>query len=80
MPVILRNRNLSTESGITNGSQGFLHQINMLNTAQNLIHATSCIVDFPSSKVDLPHLPPKYFPISPISWTFTTILKSKSGE
>ena len=80
MPVILRNRNLSTELGVTNGSQGILHQVNMSHTAEHLAYATSCIVEFPHSKLELPDLPTKHFPISQVSWSFATLLTSESGE
>ena len=32
------------------------------------------IVEFPQSRVQLSHLPPKHFPVTPITWTFTTLL------
>ncbi|KAG0702026.1 hypothetical protein DFH29DRAFT_805492, partial [Suillus ampliporus] len=80
MPVILRNHNLSTELGVTNRSQGFLRQLSMSETAQGLTHATSCIVEFPKSKVQLPKLPPQHFPILCISWSFVTVMSSKSQQ
>ncbi|KAG2134072.1 hypothetical protein DEU56DRAFT_700395, partial [Suillus clintonianus] len=43
-------------------------------------YATSCIVEFPHSKLQLPDLPPKHFPISSVSWSFATLLTSESGE
>ena len=32
------------------------------------------IVEFPHNKVHLSHLPPKHFPVTPITWTFTTLV------
>ncbi|KAG1906523.1 uncharacterized protein F5891DRAFT_941200, partial [Suillus fuscotomentosus] len=64
MPVILRLRNISTDLRITNGSQGVVRYI---STA------------FPGSKVQLSDLPATYFPVVPVSWTFTSLLKDENG-
>ncbi|KAH7904307.1 hypothetical protein BJ138DRAFT_974232, partial [Hygrophoropsis aurantiaca] len=80
MPVILRNRNLSTELGITNGAQGTLRQINCEVGFSQLTSATSVIVEFPRSRVHLPHLPEHYFPITAITWHFSTTLTNSSGN
>ncbi|KAF6743595.1 hypothetical protein DFP72DRAFT_827547, partial [Ephemerocybe angulata] len=61
MPVILRSRNISTDLGLDNGTHV----------------AKLAIVHFPTSKVHLEGLPPGYFPIEPISWSFTAALPSK---
>ena len=74
MPVILRYRNPSTELGIANGSQGYVRQINMKNLSEGRACCTSTLVEFPLSTTEFPHLPPKFFPIEPISWTFSTII------
>jgi ATP-dependent exoDNAse (exonuclease V) alpha subunit len=58
--------------GITNGSQGIVRQINTTEITTGITHCTSAIVEFPSSRAQLPKLPPKHYPISPITWTFTT--------
>ena len=36
-------------------------------------------MEFPDSKVRLLDLPPGHFPITPISWKFTTILTDEHG-
>ena len=72
MPIILRHRNISTELRVTNGSQGYVRQINTENTIDGLTFAKSVIVEFPMSKACFEQLPPHYFPITPISWTFAT--------
>ncbi|KAF6746378.1 hypothetical protein DFP72DRAFT_823155, partial [Ephemerocybe angulata] len=71
MPVILRMRNLSTELGITNGSQGFLRKIVTEDLEDQTKVPKVAIVHFPSSKVKLEGLPDGYFPIDPVSWSFT---------
>jgi len=40
--------------------------------ASGLTHAKSVIIEFPMSKVSFEQLPPHYFPITPISWSFAT--------
>ncbi|KAH7909524.1 hypothetical protein BJ138DRAFT_1010674, partial [Hygrophoropsis aurantiaca] len=80
MPIILRNRNLSTELGITNGAQGIVRQINYDTNSRGLTSATSVLVEFPQSTVHLPHLPKHYFPITPITWYFSTMLSDGSGN
>lgn len=74
MPVILRTRNLSTELGITNGSQGIVRCIFTAQCPMDFTYGVCVIVEFPHSKVHLSHLPPKHFPVTPIIWTFTTLL------
>jgi len=76
MPVILRTRNLSTDLGITNGSQGIVRQIFTAQCPLGFKYGVCVIVEFPYSKVHLAHLPPKHFPITPITWNFTTLLKN----
>ena len=74
MPVILRNRNVSTELGITNGSQGIVKNIFTEPCASNYSVARCIIVEFPESNVHLPHLPPQHFPITPHTWKFSTVI------
>ncbi|KIK80932.1 hypothetical protein PAXRUDRAFT_157303, partial [Paxillus rubicundulus Ve08.2h10] len=64
---------------ITNSSQGVVHQIVSAVCDVGLSYATCVIIEFPFSKVHLSGLPPKYFPIIPVSWTFTTLLKNSDG-
>lgn len=79
MPVILRVRNISTELGITNGSQGFVRHLVTEVSPSRFTHVKCAIVEFPTSKVHLSNLPPRYFPILPVSWTFTTLLEDDQG-
>lgn len=79
MPVILRNKNISTELGIANGSQGFLRQLNTAICPEGFTYGTSAIIEFPTSKVALPGLPPKFFPIEPIKWTFSAQIDMHPG-
>ena len=76
MPIILRTRNLSTDLGITNGSQGIVRSIFTAQCVMGFNYGVCVIVEFPHSKVNLSHLPPKHFPVTPITWTFTTLLGS----
>ena len=81
MPVILKSKNISTDLGITNGSQGFIRNLHIETTpTTNLFFCTCAIVEFPQSKVCLPDLPSHYFPVLPIKTTFTTQLATTSNE
>ncbi|KAF6741354.1 hypothetical protein DFP72DRAFT_834245 [Ephemerocybe angulata] len=71
MPVILRMRNLSTELGVTNGSQGFLMKVVTEELEDHTLVPKVAIVHFPGSKVKLHGLPDGFFPIEPVSWSFT---------
>lgn len=79
MPVILRGRNISTDLGVTNGSQGFVRHVVTEASPSGLTHVKCAIVEFPASKVHLSNLPRLYFPILPITWTFTTLLDDVQG-
>ena len=57
MPVILCHRNISTELGITNGSQGIVRQINTDTTPHGVTYGKSLIVEFPKSRARFPALP-----------------------
>lgn len=74
MPVILRSRNISTDIGIANGSQGVVHRLYTAICTNGFTYCTYALVHFPTSCVELPGLPKGVFPITPISWTFTTLL------
>ncbi|KIK31921.1 hypothetical protein CY34DRAFT_102502, partial [Suillus luteus UH-Slu-Lm8-n1] len=73
MPVILRSRNLSTDLGIANGSQGIVCKIYTAICAEGYTYCTCALVNFTGSRVHIPGLPEGVFPITPISWTFTTL-------
>ncbi|KAG2749905.1 hypothetical protein P692DRAFT_201712236, partial [Suillus brevipes Sb2] len=79
MPVILRGRNISTDLGITNGSQGFVRQLLTEVSPFGLTHVKCAIVHFPTSKVHLSDLPRHHFPILPVTWNFTTLLDDVQG-
>ncbi|KAG2365166.1 hypothetical protein BDR07DRAFT_1278000 [Suillus spraguei] len=72
MPVILRVHNLSTDLGITNGSQGVVCKIFTAVCPAGFTYASCVLVEFPYSKVCLSDLPKGYYPILPSTWTFTT--------
>lgn len=80
MPAILRNRNISTELGITNGSQGTVKKIFTVPCADNYSMAKCVIVEFPDSVVELPGLPPRCFPLTPITWKFSTTMTDSTGN
>jgi hypothetical protein len=50
MPVILRLRNLSTDLGITNGSQGVVRKIFTATCPAGFTYASCVLVEFPHSK------------------------------
>jgi PIF1-like helicase len=79
MPVILRMRNLSTDLGITNGSQGIVRRLDTAICPAGFTYCTCVLVEFPESKVILPDLPKGYFPIVPVTTTFTTVLTLEDG-
>ncbi|KAG1740758.1 uncharacterized protein EDB91DRAFT_1248153 [Suillus paluster] len=74
MPIILRSWNLSTNLGITNGTQGVVRKIFTEVCLVGFIYATCVLVEFPHSKVQLTDLPLGYYPIVPSTWVFTTAL------
>lgn len=80
MPVVLRMKNISTDLGITNGSQGIVRQLHTAVCPAGFTYCTCVIVEFPHSNVALPGLPKGYFPIVPITCSFTTQLTTDSGK
>jgi len=79
MPVVLKTRNISTDLGITNGSQGIVRSIQTKICSVGLTYCTCILVEFPDSKVALPGLLRSYFPIVPMKTTFTTLLTTEDG-
>ena len=79
MPVILRNRNISTELGITNGSQGIVRKIFTEPCAHNYSVPKCVIVEFPESTVEIPGLPSYCFPLMPTTWKFNIGLEDGKG-
>jgi len=79
MPVVLKTKNISTDLGITNGSQGFVRSIQTEICPAGLTFCTCVLVEFPHSKVALPGLPKGHFPIVPVKTTFTTLLTTEDG-
>jgi len=80
MPVVLRVRNLSTELGVTNGSQGFIRKIYTSTISEGFVYTPCVLVEFPDSRVRLKNLPKGYFPILPSSWKFTTTVERDGKE
>ncbi|KAG1849117.1 hypothetical protein C8R48DRAFT_554992, partial [Suillus tomentosus] len=80
MPVILRVRNISTDLGITNGSQGAVQHIYTAICAHGFTYAICALVEFPHSKVCISGLPPGVFPIVPSTWTVMTLLDCVGGQ
>ena len=81
MPVVLKNRNISTDLGITNGCQGNIrHYYTNMMTITKQPYCICILVEFPESKVDIPGLPLHYFPIVPVKTTFTTQITTDNAE
>ena len=74
MPVILRNRNISTELGITNGSQGIVRKIFTEPCANNYTAPKCVIVEFPNGTAKIPGLSSHYFPLTPTTSEFNVSL------
>ena len=51
MPMILRNKNISTELGIVNGAQGFVRNFLTAARLTGYPDATSALIEIPKSKV-----------------------------
>ena len=79
MPIVLKCKNISTDLGITNGSQGFVRHFDIKKTSSGFTCCTCVLVDFPDSKVKIPDLPQHFFPIVPVKTSFTTQLTSENG-
>jgi hypothetical protein len=80
MPVILHRKNISTELGITNRSQGILRSFKTAICPSGFIYCTGAIVEFPNSKVALQKLPPKLFPLEPMKWSFTSTIMIQTDK
>jgi hypothetical protein len=80
MPVILCVRNLSTDLGITNGSQGVVKKIFTSICPAGFTYATCVLVEFPNSRVELSYLPKTIFPIVPSTWAFTTLIGGEGNS
>ena len=79
MPVILKARNLSTDLKITNGSKGIVRHVSVKQSSFDLTSAKAALIKFSDSPIKCSHLPPGYFLIEPISWTFVTTLNNPDG-
>jgi hypothetical protein len=66
MPVILHYKNIATELGLTNGSQGIVRHIETDITSSDVTYSRCAIVEFPKSKIYIPGLPAHHFPVTPI--------------
>ena len=65
-------KNISTELGIVNGAQGFVRIFLTAVCLTGYTYATSALIEIPKSKVQLSNPPPKYFPLEPPTWNFTS--------
>src|SRR5882672_9558289 len=79
MPVILKGRNLSTDLKITNGSKGIIRQMMMKKCSSNFTYAKAALIKFSDSLIKCSNLPPGYFLIEPVTWTFSTALINEDG-
>jgi hypothetical protein len=70
-PVILRVKNVCQELHISNGNQGILRGVALEETYPGEYFASTVIVEFPDSPVQLDDLPRGYFPLDAISCTVT---------
>jgi hypothetical protein len=73
MPVILQSRNLCMDLGVANGLQGIIKRIYTTICKFGFTYCTCALVEFPTSRVGIPNLPAGIFPVTPISWSFTTL-------
>ena len=60
--------------GIVNGAQGFIRKFSTSICPAGYTYATSAIIEVPRSKVKLSNLPPKCFPLEPLTWNFTSLI------
>ena len=80
MPIVLKSKNISTDLGITNGSQGYVRQFHTNINSMNFTYCSCALIEFPDSRVNLPNLPHGYFPITPVSTSFVTELPQTEYE
>ncbi|KAG2153441.1 uncharacterized protein EDB93DRAFT_1082495 [Suillus bovinus] len=73
MPVILWSRNLCTDLGVANGSQGIVRGLYTNICEFGFTYCTCALVEFPSSQVSIPGLLGSIFPVTLILWSFTTL-------
>ena len=57
-----------------------MHKIFTTTCPVGLTYATCIIVEFPHSKVDVTGLPKTWFPITQVTWSFTTLLDSLNAD
>ena len=72
-PVVAKS-NVSVELGITNGQQGIIHALQVETLTSGEFYATAAIVEFPNSPIQLNGLPPRCFPLYPVSETIKQIV------
>lgn len=73
-PVILKNKNISVELGITNGQQGFVQEIYLNRLSDKFVTADIVLVEFPNLSIKLANLPKGYYPVQQHLWNFATTL------
>jgi len=79
MPVILKERNLSTDLKITNGSKGIIQHITLKQCSSFFTYAKAALIEFSDSSIKCSNLPLGYFLVEPVSWTFVTMLNNPDG-
>ena len=57
MPIVLKCKNISTDLGITNGSQGYVCALHTGISSTGFTYCSCVLVEFPDSKVTIPGLP-----------------------
>lgn len=80
MPVVLKEKNISTELRITNGACGYIYHYLLQNNTglRNILHTV--FVYFPDSPVQLSHLPRGVVPITPIITPFSHAVQNEDGS
>src|SRR5882672_7318210 len=75
----IKRKNLSTDLKITNGSKGIIRQIMMKKCSSNFTYSKAALIKFSDSLIKCSNLPPGYFLIEPVTWTFSTALINEDG-
>ena len=64
---------------VTNGSKGIVRHIATKYYSSEFTHAKATLIEFTDSSVKCKDIPPGYFLIEPLSWTFVTTLNNPYG-
>lgn len=79
MPVILKDKNISTDLRLTNGACGTVAHLSARNDGSRRI-LDKVFIHFPDSPLELAHLPKGVVPISPVTSTFHYSLPCSDGN